>query len=187
VQALRLRRPEQRQKFLDLQQKAARWVADNRNELRAAVPAIPEKLGNRAADNWEPLFAIADAAGGAWPARAREIAARVAEPSDSYRLQLLADIRSTFQSSGKAALSSVDLVCALAAMEGQPWAEFGRTGRPITANRLARLLRDEGIAPGTIRTGPAVTLKGYRQEQFADAFARYLPAASSNVADGDIS
>lgn len=45
-------------------------------ESVAAVPVVPdvpvpETLNDRAADSWEPLLSIADAAGGAWPARAR--------------------------------------------------------------------------------------------------------------------
>jgi len=34
-------------------------------------PGHARRLFNRAADNWRPLLAIADAAGGEWPARAR--------------------------------------------------------------------------------------------------------------------
>jgi Protein of unknown function (DUF3631) len=40
--------------------------------LRDARPTIPEDLGDRAADGWEGLLAIADMAGGDWPKRARE-------------------------------------------------------------------------------------------------------------------
>lgn len=32
---------------------------------------VPDELNDRAADSWEPLLAIADAAGGRWPTRAR--------------------------------------------------------------------------------------------------------------------
>ena len=35
---------------------------------------VPDELPVRAADAWEPLLAIADAAGGTWPARARKAA-----------------------------------------------------------------------------------------------------------------
>src|SRR5262249_17680748 len=56
-----------------LLQKAARWAADNINALREADPELPKELHGRAADNWRPLIAIADRAGGEWPKRAREI------------------------------------------------------------------------------------------------------------------
>jgi len=35
---------------------------------------MPAGIFNRAADNWRPLLAIADLAGGEWPERARQAA-----------------------------------------------------------------------------------------------------------------
>ncbi len=52
-----------------LARKAARWAADNANQIAAADPELPSGLHSRAADNWRPLIAIADAAGGEWPKR----------------------------------------------------------------------------------------------------------------------
>jgi len=49
----------------DLAHKAARWAADHAAELAAADPPVPEGIVNRAADNWRPLLAVADIAGGA--------------------------------------------------------------------------------------------------------------------------
>jgi hypothetical protein len=43
--------------------KLARWAADNMPTLRKAEPSMPAGLNDRAADTWEPLFAIADLAG----------------------------------------------------------------------------------------------------------------------------
>jgi hypothetical protein len=44
------------------------------------VPDVPEGLGNRPAALWEPLFAIADAAGGPWPALARQACVDLESP-----------------------------------------------------------------------------------------------------------
>jgi hypothetical protein len=76
-----------------------------------------------------------------------------------------------------------DGVRALVAIEGHPWAEFGRDGKPITQNRLARLLKSYKIGPKTIRFGPGPedTAKGYKLAQFSDVFARYLPAPSTQT------
>jgi hypothetical protein len=68
-------RYDRTQELDQLARMCARWAADNIERLRAADPAVPANLYNRAADNWRPLLAIADAAGGEWPRRAREIAA----------------------------------------------------------------------------------------------------------------
>ena len=50
--------------------KLARWCADNFARLETADPTMPDTAFNRLADNWRPLFAIADVAGADWPARA---------------------------------------------------------------------------------------------------------------------
>ena len=45
-----------------LLQQAARFAADNATKLHLAEPDMPEAFYGRAADNWRPLLAIADAA-----------------------------------------------------------------------------------------------------------------------------
>jgi uncharacterized protein DUF3631 len=64
-------------RIADLEQmasRAARWAADRMIELASSDPKIPDALHDRAADNWRPLLAIADVAGGDWPVRARRAA-----------------------------------------------------------------------------------------------------------------
>jgi putative DNA primase/helicase len=60
--------------FAALRSQAKRWAADNFDKLTDPDPPTPEQLNDRAADNWRPLLAIADLAGGDWPTRAREAA-----------------------------------------------------------------------------------------------------------------
>ena len=48
-----------------------RWAAQVRDEVAAADPEVPEGIEGRAEDIWSPLLAVADAAGGTWPERAR--------------------------------------------------------------------------------------------------------------------
>jgi putative DNA primase/helicase len=50
-----------------LARRCARWAADHAEKIRAARPSMPDGLHDRAQDNWEPLIAIADLAGGDWP------------------------------------------------------------------------------------------------------------------------
>ncbi len=47
------------------------FCADNETRLRSADPDTTG-LQNRVADNWRPLYAVADLAGGEWPARVRK-------------------------------------------------------------------------------------------------------------------
>ena len=160
-----------------LARQAARWAADNADHVRGADPDMPASVFNRAADNWRPLLAIADAAGGEWPARARRavqsVAATAGDDDQSARVTLLADIRGIFAERRTDRLASAELVEALVAVEGRPWAEW-KAGKAITTNGLARLLAPFAIKPSTIRTSGG-TPKGYQLAQFEDAFARYLP------------
>jgi putative DNA primase/helicase len=108
------------------------------------------------------------------------------EGDDASRLQLLlADIRDAFAKEGEAPvanmfaekmdveIASADLVKALVAIEGRPWAEMGKGGKPLTQNRLARMLKPIAIAPGFI--GPEnARQRGYKLTQFEEAFSRYL-------------
>jgi putative DNA primase/helicase len=66
-----------------LAQKAARWTLDNRQALTAADPETGE-LVNRSADNWRPLFAIADIAGGKWPRLARSTSQHKCDHCQQY-------------------------------------------------------------------------------------------------------
>lgn len=179
VERLRLDRADG---FEHLRRRAARWAADRLGELRGADPEVPGDLGDRAADNWRPLLAIADLAGGEWPQRARRAALALpgngSEPRDSVREQLLADIRESFAERGPGRLLTEDLLQDLRAREDRPWGEW-RGGHPLSAVQLARLLKPFGVRPRLFRTGPKVA-RGYEPESFADAFSRYLPGEPPN-------
>jgi putative DNA primase/helicase len=158
---------------------AARWAADHAAALAAADPAMPAAIVNRAADNWRPLLAVADLAGGAWPQRARKAATELSidgEDSMSAGVLLLTDLRELFAGEGSGVLFTREILKALHADETRPWPEF-RSGKPITERQLAALLKPHKIKPKTVRRG-IETEKGYRLEWFADAFARYLPPRS---------
>jgi Protein of unknown function (DUF3631) len=177
IQRFRLDRTEHQ--YL-LARRAARWAGDNIEALRIADPDVGD-LFNRVADNWRPLLAIADAAGGDWPKRARKAAAAIAARAseDTAGIELLSDIRDIFAERGVGAVLSKDVVDALVAKEGRRWAEWGKAAKPITQNGLARLLKNfrtgagAPIAPVDVWTGSRA-LKGYNLSQFEDAFQRYL-------------
>ncbi|HET6203328.1 MAG TPA: DUF3631 domain-containing protein [Planctomycetota bacterium] len=175
----RMRLAEFRQETTTLRKKLARWARDHEAELLRARPALPEALDDRAADGWEPLLAIADAAGDAWPERAREAAialsAERGEEDGSIGVRLLGDLRNLFETRGADRLPSQEVAEALAAMEERPWAEWGRVRRPITPPAVARLLRPFGIVPRSIRLPGGRTPKGYHRADFEDPWGRYLP------------
>jgi putative DNA primase/helicase len=162
-----------------LARQAARWVQDNAEAVRNADPEMPDGVFNRRADNLRPILAISDAAGGEWPDRARKAAGKSlegGEADEGSRLELLlADIRDIFDASDHLdRIASATLIERLVAIEPRPWGEYGRTGKPITQNKLARLLAPLGITPEQIKFGPNDGRKGYRLHQFNEAFERFL-------------
>lgn len=143
--------------------KAARWAFDNAAKIQAADPKTPNGLFNRDADNWRPLLAIAEAAGGHWPERARESAGlccQVESDDDGAQSEtLLGDIRDVFaetypdKRTPEGWITSGDLVGRLVGMEGHPWAEIGKSRKPITLNKLARMLKPLGVGPVPVGRG----------------------------------
>lgn len=158
-----------------LKRQLARWVADNLAALEACEPELPSRAFNRVADNWRPLFAIAEVAGGDWPVRVHRAFEALAAPDDdgeSNGVLLLADIRALFEVRNTDRLSSAEIVEALATKEERPWPEWSH-GKPITVRQLASLLKPFGIKPHGIRIGDT-TPRGYDLAQFQEVFDRYL-------------
>jgi hypothetical protein len=197
--ALRRRRPDESVERLRLDRldeltplarRAARWTVDHLDALRAADPHIPAELHDRAADNWRPLLAVADAAGGGWPGCARVAAKSLncegADDGETARTMLLADLREMFADEPSGVLYTTEILDRLHSRDDRPWPEY-RAGRAITARQMAILLRPLGIATNqTVRRG-AGARKGYRAVDMTDAWSRYLspngPVTRSHVAD----
>jgi hypothetical protein len=150
----------------------AGWLAPHLAALEKAEPAMP--LEDRAADTWEPLIAVADLAGGAWPELARRAALALTADRDqaavSDRIRLLTDCRTAFGTAD--ALPTTTLITRLRADPEAPWCDHGPDG--ITARRLGILLADYDIRSANIRFGePIGQVKGYYRADFTDAWARY--------------
>jgi hypothetical protein len=157
-----------------------KWVEDNLSTLAELPTAVPDVLGDRAADIWEPLLAIASLAGGEWPKRAASAALKLSVPaaddSGSDGVRLLADVRNAFGQLGRDRVSSADLVRVLNEMEDAPWREEGTDPQV-----LARMLRPFDVKPRLVRVGEAV-FRGYVKSDFMDSFDRYLSAATGVTA-----
>jgi hypothetical protein len=159
----------------ELRTRLAEWAGAN---VAAGVyPEMPHGVEDRAADVWEPLLTVADAAGGMWPCRARVAAVSLvslsATSSASLGLRLLEDLRTVFN--GKDKLSTETILAELCKLEESVWADL--RGKPLNARGLAGFLHPYGIKSKQIRVskdGP--TLKGYDRADLHDAFSRYLPA-----------
>jgi hypothetical protein len=160
-----------------LRAKLARWTKDNLSRLEICDPVLPGDAQNRLADNWRPLFSVAEVAGRDWPLRAadayRKLNSTGSAKEEGIRIELLRDVRAIFNTVRAKKLASAVLVHELVKLEGQPWAEFeGR--RAISTHKVAYLLHGFGINPRTIRFGGS-TAKGYDRADFEDIFERFLP------------
>ena len=164
--------------LVELSRKLVRWTTDNAEAIAACEPQMPVGLYNRAADNWRGLCAIATVAGGDWLARAHKaaLAGAGADVDEASRLELLLrDIRGVFDglSSERDRVASAYLIEKLCEIVPGPWGEYGRSGKPITQNKLARLLKPLAIGPQKVRIGNE-TPNGYFRHQFEEAWERFL-------------
>jgi putative DNA primase/helicase len=158
----------------ELRSKFLRFAEDQQEKLATVVPPLPEQLGDRAQDNWEPLLAIAVCAGGDWLARATGASIAISGKKASEGgagNELLSDIREVLGSDRK--VRTIDLLKRLMDEE-LGWSTYNR-GKPLTPRQLSKLLEPYGIRPKTVRMGPLETPKGYESADFEDAFRRYLP------------
>jgi Protein of unknown function (DUF3631)/Toprim-like len=160
------------------------WAEGAVDVLRDSRPALPEELSDRQQDGVEPLLAIADAAGKGWQAIARRaiigICTEARQADDSIGVRLLGDIRQVFESRKVDKIPSTELADALALFETSPWTEWSR-GKPLTAPKLARLLRPFELSSRKIRIGDK-TPWGYDLADFEDSFRRYLLPLTSPLA-----
>lgn len=151
------------------------WTDSIAPRIGQSWPEMPLGVEDRNADNWEALLAVADAAGGTWPERARAAAeafvtrAREAD-RQSLGIRLLADVRQVFGE--RQQMSTADLLTALNGLEDAPWADL--RGKQLDARGLARRLGKFDVRKTTVRTTPNSTAKGYRREDLHDAWVRYL-------------
>jgi hypothetical protein len=106
-----------------LRRQAKHWADDNLDALHGADPDLPDWLNDRAADNWRQLVAIADCAGGAWPALARQAIGHLegTEIDDDLSTLLLRDLHELFVERKADRLFSADICEALANMADRPW------------------------------------------------------------------
>lgn len=144
------------------------WLREGERltQLGDDEPEMPESIEDRQQDSWEPLIAVADAAGGVWPELARaaclDLCAGVDDDGDD--MQLLADVEDTFATVTHAFLRSSELVRELKERDESPWRDA-----ELTVFKLAKILRPFDVRP---RYGPGGSVRGYWRDDFKDAFAR---------------
>ena len=153
------------------------WAAANAEQLaewrrRERI----HELNDRLQEAWGPLLAIAELAGEGWPERAREAAKSLAigaadAGDEAHSHILLLAMRAIFGSNR--ALWSKTICERLNADEELPFGGYGRSAG-ITPHGVAMLLKPYKIGPRSVREdGQDGTAKGYKREQFDEAWERY--------------
>jgi hypothetical protein len=169
-----------------LREALSTWIVGIAETLGEAEPTMPPGVVNRSREIWEPLLAIADAAGDHWPHTARQACAHFVREAEQQPIttgvRLLSDLRTIFGDRDTDRLSTVDILTDLVALDEAPWGDIN-AGRPLDARHLARELAQYQVTPVAFRIGGQIT-KGYvsyptkgtkGQVGLADAWSRYLP------------
>ena len=119
---------------------------------------LPEELSDRQQDGWEPLIAIARAAGGDWPRRARRTAISLSGAAawiteEREELIALRDVRAVFEARDNPAfIGSKEVLFAMFSIEESPWLA---EPRPLTLHKLGKLMGQFNIkSHQPINTGP---------------------------------
>jgi Protein of unknown function (DUF3631) len=164
----------------ELRDRMTAWAAAVLDSLADAEPELPDELGDREQEVWEPLLAIADLAEDGWPARARHAAVELARVKsrtghdESRGIKLLEDLRRVFrEKNDPERVFSGELVEALNAIEESAWGGWN-DGTGIRQRDLTRELARYPISSQVIRIGD-LTRQGFHRRQFEDAWSRYLP------------
>ena len=165
------------------------WADYNTEAVAQAIeaaPDLPDTLSDRAADGWEPLVAIAELAGSEWSQRARRAAMTLSteeEEDGSIGVKLLADIAKVFKGRvDQSNITTVDLIHELSEMDEAPWGDW--YGKQIAARQLSKWLKPYGVRSRSVRISDK-TPKGYRREDFVDAWSRYTPGFNATAQHSD--
>lgn len=166
----------------DLHARLAEWCAGVRDTVAGAWPQMPTGVEDRPADVWEPLLAVADAAGDHWPDKARAACVELVKVAESREaslgVRLLADLRQVFGDAE--ALSTETVLGELHKLDEAPWSDLH--GKPLDPRGLARRLRQYEVSSTKVKV-EGRALQGYRREDLWDTWGRYLPAPTTAQAE----
>jgi hypothetical protein len=181
-----------------LARKLARWASDNFSALAACNPPLPPGAFNRLADNWRPLLAVAQVAGGDWPDRALQAFAQLTsspQPSTQrpqlssnpqltpQHSQLLSALHTVFTQSAADRLFSSQIVTALRALPGRPSRGDDHSQAALNETWLGRRLSSLGIRSQTLRIGSR-RAKGYLRTQLLPLLASSPGLGAQTLMDG---
>jgi hypothetical protein len=158
-------------------------AADLSRAYQNVLKADLEFLNDRDADLWTPLFSICSVVDPERLPKLKRAAISLSaaksgdDVDDSHAITLLKDIKSVWPER-EDKFETALLLEKLKAIEDSPWSE---QPYPLTARRLARMLRPFEVEPRNLQIENRRP-KGYYFEHLKDAFERYLPEISATCA-----
>lgn len=168
-----------------IRDRLVKWAETVAKDVGASYPDLPAGIVDRPAECWEPLVAVADAAGGAWPTAARDACVALCRVAEDRRaslgVRLLADLRVIF---GDAIAMHTEAILERLVAAGDelepdaPWSDLH--GKPLGKRGLASMLKRYGVSPQKV-TVASRSLQGYRREHLWDVWQRYLPPMSGQA------
>ena len=199
VKTLRTTEPEERQQICS---KICRWHQDNEVNMDILDAPTTEEISDRDADNWLPLLQVARLLGPTWfdfclqTVRKLNPTAAEEENRKDPKLALLAGLQRIYQEAKVQAqeillpiekdndflIGTTDLLTQLNEDKEAPWADW-RKGQGMSAEKLAKLLGPFKIKSVQKKGRP----RGYLLGQLQPIFERYLPAASPDTEEGNLS
>jgi hypothetical protein len=163
----------------ELGKQLAHWADVVRDEIRVSRPPLPEGIKGRSRERWSPLKRVAVAAGGRWPAVADHLAVKDKERIEHDRedgmmqerpaVALIKHLHELWPESVPFTATSA-LIRELIADHPDYWGDASPFGRPLTAQRLGKMLATSyGINSTRLdRAGP----RGYTRASLATAWRR---------------
>ena len=158
-----------------LKREVQQWC-DANSALIEEIEVEPLEVNNdRFRDNYEPLLKIALCISKELEANVRAAAVFLVNSQfeeDIGGERLLADIKAGFEARNKKEVGTNELISWLCNHEDSVWRKY-KNNTMLTPVDLAKSLATFAIRPIRIRSG--TQMRGYKREQFDDAFMRYVP------------
>jgi hypothetical protein len=145
----------------ELEGRAHLWAEQNQDALNEAEPKSPPDIVDRRLSNWRPLFAVADAAGGDWPSKIRDVALWFeAQQEQDGELRILSDCKAVWDENPDLDFLPTKMLHAeLNDREDCPWAAWNN-GDGLNVNQLAAQLKAFEVKP----------TRGYERRTFEKAW-----------------
>jgi Protein of unknown function (DUF3631) len=166
-------------KLRELAGLARLWAEQNQAVLEAAEPKAPSGVVDRRLSNWRPLLAVADAAGGEWPMKIREVVVWLeAQQEQEGELRILSDCKEVWDSHPDVGfLPTEDLLHGLNDREDWSWAGWNN-GEGLKVTQLAAQLKVFEVCPTQRRIklplfDSGKPKRGYHRSHFERAWRDY--------------